>query len=281
VRHLNHNGLDNQRNNLLIFYPPPIRRLSPEERRAINLAHLALAQKHLTHENLSNWAKKRNAMETPEQQAERIRRSKEATSIGQQRAWGRVGGKRTAARLAKLPPQQIHAQMSRVSKAMPYERKRAMMLRARAMAELKPNKIELAIAHMLGQHNLYADYSRTALPGQVYYADAIENRIYIRLANGAHKVPDFKVKSQKKVLEVYGDYFHSRPFSERNGAPDYSWNADRMVEEYAKVGYRCLVLWEHEIKEQSRRQELVERLLAFISERAYGRTPAPSGSRAA
>lgn len=53
-----------------------------------------------------------------------------------------------------------------------------------------------------------------------------------------YKNPDFLVKGQKKVIEFYGDYFH------RNDYPDEVWH-----EAWAKAGYECLIIHEHELKD--------------------------------
>lgn len=49
------------------------------------------------------------------------------------------------------------------------------------------------------------------------------------------RVPDFVNTKQKKIIEVYGDYWH------RNDNPQ------DQIDEYKAVGWDCVVLWEHEI----------------------------------
>jgi very-short-patch-repair endonuclease len=83
----------------------------------------------------------------------------------------------------------------------------------------KPNKIEKTIGNILD----------TLFPGEYKYVgggDLIIDR----------KCPDFvNVNGQKKLIEVYGDYWH------RNDNPQ-----DR-IDTFAAFGYSTLVLWEHEI----------------------------------
>lgn len=49
------------------------------------------------------------------------------------------------------------------------------------------------------------------------------------------RVPDFVNAKQKKIIEVYGDYWHKND------------NPQDKIDEYNAVGWDCIVLWEHEI----------------------------------
>ncbi len=63
------------------------------------------------------------------------------------------------------------------------------------------------------------------------------------------KCPDFiNINGQKKIIEIYGDYFH------RNDDPQIRINF------FAKFGYDTLVIWEHEFKDL---EALAKRVLAF------------------
>jgi len=59
-----------------------------------------------------------------------------------------------------------------------------------------------------------------------------------RLPNGKYKNPDFKIKDQKKVIEIFGDYWHKGE------------NPQKLISLYAQIGLNCLVIWEHEIYNQ-------------------------------
>lgn len=60
-----------------------------------------------------------------------------------------------------------------------------------------------------------------------------------------HCVPDFiNINSQKKVIEVFGDYWHGL---ERTGRTKVEEEVQR-INKYATIGFDCLVIWEHEIK---------------------------------
>jgi len=61
------------------------------------------------------------------------------------------------------------------------------------------------------------------------------------LVNGEYvekyKNPDFKIKGQNKVIELYGDYWHKND------------NPDDLIEAYKEAGLDCLIIWEHELKD--------------------------------
>jgi very-short-patch-repair endonuclease len=53
--------------------------------------------------------------------------------------------------------------------------------------------------------------------------------------------PDFiNCNGQKKIVELYGDYWHNRP--------DLKKRDKRRLQEYAKLGYKTLIVWEKELK---------------------------------
>ena len=54
-----------------------------------------------------------------------------------------------------------------------------------------------------------------------------------------YRVPDFVNKNSKKVIEVYGDYWH------RGEDPQ-----DK-IEEYKRAGWDCVVVWEHEVMDDN------------------------------
>jgi very-short-patch-repair endonuclease len=53
-------------------------------------------------------------------------------------------------------------------------------------------------------------------------------------------VPDFVDIKNKKIIEVYGDYWHNRPKQKKK---DYF----RLIV-YKRNGYKTLIIWEHELK---------------------------------
>jgi len=73
---------------------------------------------------------------------------------------------------------------------------------------------------------------------------------FIRCKIKTH-VPDFKIKGQKKIIELFGNYWHK----------DKELNA--LVKEYNEVGWRCLIFWENEIYNEPER--ILKKTLEFIN----------------
>lgn len=54
--------------------------------------------------------------------------------------------------------------------------------------------------------------------------------------------PDFiNINGQKKIIELYGDYWHKMPNRKLQDA--------RRIKTYKKYGYKTLIVWEHELKD--------------------------------
>ena len=89
----------------------------------------------------------------------------------------------------------------------------------------KPNKIEKTLNQLLEENNLPYKYVGD---GEVWFGG---------------KNPDFiQCNGKKKVLEVFGDYWHTkrvRSFWETE------WGRKLHYQQY---GFDCLVIWEHELK---------------------------------
>jgi len=79
-------------------------------------------------------------------------------------------------------------------------------------------------------------------------------RLLLRLSNGEYievnKNPDFKVDGQRKVIEIYGDYWH------RNDKPQ------DIIDAFARISYQCMVIWEHEIHEDIK--GVLDRVAEFV-----------------
>lgn len=59
------------------------------------------------------------------------------------------------------------------------------------------------------------------------------------------KNPDFiNIQGQKKVIELFGDYWHSKKVT---GKSKKEHRKERQAH-FAKYGYKCLVVWEHELE---------------------------------
>lgn len=82
-----------------------------------------------------------------------------------------------------------------------------------------------------------------------------DKKIWIKFKDGNMKNPDFISQREKFVIEVYGDYWH------KNDDPN------SLIKKYNDIGYNCLVLWEHEINDNSSIiPEIIER---FINREDY------------
>lgn len=70
------------------------------------------------------------------------------------------------------------------------------------------------------------------------------------------KIPDFTYKYSPKVVEVFGDYWHSE---KRKG----KGHEENVIQEYKKLGYDCLIIWQHKINEDI--DSVKEKIIAFLS----------------
>ena len=62
-----------------------------------------------------------------------------------------------------------------------------------------------------------------------------------------NKVPDFIKDIDKVVVEVNGNYWHSKKKTGRTKEQE----EQNQIEYYRKYGYSCIVIWEHELKQMS------------------------------
>ena len=70
-------------------------------------------------------------------------------------------------------------------------------------------------------------------------------------------IPDFiNVNGRKIVIEVFGDYWHK----ERKNIPWYQTEWGRKAI-YSQLGYKCIVIWEHELKTDEKVYKRVEEVL--------------------
>lgn len=109
---------------------------------------------------------------------------------------------------------------------------REMMAIARNM---KPNSLEQFFDEMTPDSIRYT--------GGGGFFIRCKNRIYL---------PDFKVRGQKKVIELFGNYWHKGE------------DPDDMIQEYAEAGWECKVFWENEVYNET--GQVLEETLEFIGE---------------
>ena len=67
------------------------------------------------------------------------------------------------------------------------------------------------------------------------------------------KNPDFISKTKNKIIEVFGDYWHSEQIT--NLPNDIHVN--NVITHYSKNGYDTLIIWEHEFKNMNSIKEKV------------------------
>lgn len=78
-----------------------------------------------------------------------------------------------------------------------------------------------------------------------------DGNFWVSFKDGVHKNPDFKIIGQKKVIEIWGDYWHK---------DDDPYD---LIYQYAEIGYKCLVIWEYEIKNDP--EEIKRNVNNFVS----------------
>lgn len=126
------------------------------------------------------------------------------------------------------------------------EWKASLLRKTRLAMCAAPNKVELTLSGILS----------SICPNEYKYTG--DGQVVI-----AGLIPDFtNCNGQKKVIELFGNYWHSVEFISKNGSPYHRSEIGRK-EKYAEFGYDCLVIWEKEIKQNP---ELVkEKILQFNS----------------
>lgn len=65
--------------------------------------------------------------------------------------------------------------------------------------------------------------------------------------------PDFLSKNPKHIIEIYGDYWHNLPKDKAKH--------ERRIHAFNSLGYKTLVVWEHELKDE---KEVLNKVLEFI-----------------
>ena len=73
-------------------------------------------------------------------------------------------------------------------------------------------------------------------------------------------IPDFvNVNGKKEVIEVFGEYWHSKD--------DIRWNYTELgrIMAYNSIGYRCLIIWDSELKDE---QVVIDKIRGFAKRRA-------------
>lgn len=106
-----------------------------------------------------------------------------------------------------------------------------------------------AIARVLKPNNLELLFDELT-PDIVRYVGDLQ---FFIVTNKRTHNPDFKVHNQKKIIELFGDYWHEGE------------DPNNMIKEYKRVGWNCKVFWEHEIYNEPKK--VLEEVLEFIKEK--------------
>ena len=110
-------------------------------------------------------------------------------------------------------------------------------------SHIKPNKPEKLLNRLLNK--LVPNEYKINVKGQVMILGS--------------KIPDFiNVNGQKKIIEMFGDYWHSDEFIKRRGC--YEDTEVGRIKYFRKLGWKTLIIWEHELKDLSK---VKERILKF------------------
>jgi hypothetical protein len=103
----------------------------------------------------------------------------------------------------------------------------------------RPTSIEKLIIQLIKINNLPIRYTG-------------DFDFWITFKNKKNKNPDFKVNHQKKVIEVWGEYYH------KNEDPN------ALVKQYEEVGYKCLIIKIIGHQTEKNKKYIVEILNKFI-----------------
>lgn len=132
--------------------------------------------------------------------------------------------------------------MKELFKDKEYKEDRLRKMRKGVSQHIKPNKVETKLLKLLN----------IACPYEYKFTGN-----YDVIIGG--KCPDFtNINGKKKLIEVYGDYWHSEKKIGRTKEKEELYRK----EHYLKYGYDCLILWEREINSLSNK-ELIQRILEY------------------
>lgn len=100
------------------------------------------------------------------------------------------------------------------------------MEKLRQLMNIKPNKIEIMMISLLSDVNIKFDYVG-------------DGKVWIGSLN-----PDFVDEENKKIIEVFGDYWHNPELNDNISLRSLKRYRKK---EFKKHGYKMLVIWEHEL----------------------------------
>jgi len=109
----------------------------------------------------------------------------------------------------------------------------------------KPNKSELQLGKIIDE----------ACPSEYEYTG--NGKIQLKV-DGKTFIPDFTHKSKRKVIEFFGDYWHS---AEVTGCR-FTASEPGKIDAYHSIDYDCLIIWEHNLMNKSE-DEIIELIRQF------------------
>ncbi len=120
-----------------------------------------------------------------------------------------------------------------------YKKKQLKAICASRILRILPNKPERRLRNGLNK----------MFPGEYKYVG--DGSVII-----GYKNPDFvNVNGQKKIIELFGNYWHSKEVTGRTRKQEKIIR----IEHFAKYGYKTLIVWEYELKNIRRLREKLER----------------------
>jgi G:T-mismatch repair DNA endonuclease (very short patch repair protein) len=115
-----------------------------------------------------------------------------------------------------------------------------MLLAQRNGMKITPNKPERKLNELLT--NLFPNEYKINVKGEVMILGG--------------KIPDFiNVNGQKKVIEMFGDWFHSKEWIKKHGC--YEDTEKGRIKHFKKLGWDTLIVWEHELKDIDKLKEKI------------------------
>lgn len=104
------------------------------------------------------------------------------------------------------------------------------------------------VVYLLGTMNKLESKFNDLFSGSTTYASG---KFWKTLHNNDRITPDFKVNGQDKVIEIFGNYWHTKE------------NEKFRISQWKSVGLKCLVIWEKDLHEKTNKQ--IQRTIKFIA----------------
>ncbi len=124
------------------------------------------------------------------------------------------------------------------------EFKEKMIKKIAKAVNIYPNKIELKLYKILQKMNL-----------KMFILN-----VQIKKIIGG-KIPDFIDKKNKRIIEVFGDYWHSNKHIKKFGTFVDTEKGRKLY--FKNFGYKTLIIWEHELKNI---KNVKQKIRGFINE---------------